>query len=410
MSEYTARYQHVSHKELYDGVNAGDPTQIDGLAAGWDSMKGTLDDLARDLKGDLEKLGNTWTGDAGREFQRRLSLIVDYSTTLSEGMADVRQGLTLMATHLRTAQKKAESPEETDDHDKAVSGAVKGGAMFGLPGAIVGGIVGHQQDKEEQEKAHQRMVQVVSELAAGYDLSAYGRMVSPPDPHEDLPYHPDTDTTTPSAGPGATTPGSVGGTGGSPTTGHKTMAAPKSPAHGPTGGSGLPGGDTGGGTTGGGTIGGTGTGTYPGTGTSLAGADPSLASPLPVAGGPTTTGLAGGGASTSGSGLLFGAPVGAAAGGLIAGGTGVLAGSGSGATAPAARPAGPTPAADNRAATGVGRAQLGKAGAAGNRAGLLGGHGHGDEDESAERLTWLTEDEMVWSDGETAAPPVLGAS
>ncbi|MBQ0895029.1 hypothetical protein KBX37_18300, partial [Micromonospora sp. U56] len=52
----------------------------------------------------------------------------------------------------------------------------------------------------------------------------------------------------------------------------------------------------------------------------------------------------------------------------------------------------------NRAAT---------AGGAG-RNGVIGGRGQHGEDESDERLTWLTEDEMVWHDGADTAPPVLG--
>ncbi|MEU5831968.1 hypothetical protein, partial [Micromonospora tulbaghiae] len=39
--------------------------------------------------------------------------------------------------------------------------------------------------------------------------------------------------------------------------------------------------------------------------------------------------------------------------------------------------------------------------------GLRGGHG---DDESDGRLTWLTEDEMVWGDGDAAPPPVLGGN
>src|SRR4051794_7595523 len=166
---------------------AGKPEQIEGVAAQWDALKGILDGLGRELSGDLEKLGHTWTGSAGREFQRRMTLIVEHAGALGEGMSDVKQALTLMASQLRTAHKQAESPDETDDHDKAASGAMKGAAVFGVPGAIVGGLLGHQQDKEEQEKAHQRMVTVVAELAAGYDLSAYGRVVAPRPAPTDLP-------------------------------------------------------------------------------------------------------------------------------------------------------------------------------------------------------------------------------
>ncbi|MEU4165249.1 WXG100 family type VII secretion target, partial [Actinoplanes sp. NPDC026670] len=153
MSEYTSRYQPVSHQELYDAVMAGQPGQIDGVAAQWTSLKGMLDGLSRELSGDLDKLANTWTGSASQEFQRRLTLVTDYADKLGEGMADVSRGLTLMAGELRTARKQAESPAETDDHDQAISGAAKG-AVFGVPGMVVGGLLGHQQDKAEQEKAH----------------------------------------------------------------------------------------------------------------------------------------------------------------------------------------------------------------------------------------------------------------
>ncbi|WP_229402635.1 WXG100 family type VII secretion target [Micromonospora okii] len=420
MSEYTARYEHVSHEKLYEAVNAGDPAQIDGLAAKWNSMKGTLDDLARDLRGDLDKLANGWTGDAGREFQRRLSLVVDYSTTLSEGMADVRQGLTLMATHLRTAKKEAESPEETDDHDQAVSGAVKGGVTFGLPGAIVGGIMGHQQDKAEQERAHKRMVKVVAELAAGYDLSAYGRLVDPPKPDRDLPYDPNTTPSTPSTGPGARKPGSAPNSRkGSPRRDGKTAPDPQAVLHGPGPGNGtvLSGVEPGGTHPGPGPVH-NGPGTTPGAGTdpgtSLAGADPVLGGTPPTGG--TTGGVGLGGATATaaagaGAGLLFGARPGAPAGGVLGGGTGSLAGSTRAAAPMAAKPAGGPPMTEHRPATSVGR--FGGNGAnngAANRAGVLGGAGRTGEDDSDERLTWLTEDEMVWSDGETGAPPVLGAS
>jgi hypothetical protein len=44
------------------------------------------------------------------------------------------------------------------------------------------------------------------------------------------------------------------------------------------------------------------------------------------------------------------------------------------------------------------------------RNGVLGGRGESDGEESDERLTWLTEDEMVWGDGGSALPPVLGTN
>ncbi|MFI6261792.1 WXG100 family type VII secretion target [Micromonospora sp. NPDC051006] len=424
MSEYTQRYQGVSHQELYNGLMAGKPEQIDGVAAQWSSLKGILDGLGRDLSGDLAKLANTWTGSAGNEFQRRLTLIVDHTGALGEGMADVQQALTMMAGQLRTAHKQAESPEETDDHDQAVNGALKG-AVFGVPGALVGGLIGHQQDKEEQEKAHQRMVNVVAELAAGYEFSAYGRIVTPPPPDPDTPGTVDSTGSTPRTGPQVSTPTAAPDSKGlNPKTGDATVATPDRLVGGPDTSHGTdPTGPTGTDTTG---LTGPGT-TAPQVGTSLAGA-----SELP--GGTLVTGAGvgapGGGAGTmtagAGSGL-FGPSGGAPAGGVV--GTGALASSATSSSTTSIRPTGGTAAAEGRSASGVGRSMDGRRGDGGareaatarqgvgrgrgagaNRPGVLGGHGQHDEDESDERLTWLTEDEMVWQDGRDAPPSVLGTT
>ncbi|MEU5904028.1 WXG100 family type VII secretion target [Micromonospora sp. NPDC047527] len=428
MSEYTQRYQGNSHQQLYDAVMAGEPEQIEALAAKWATLKGILDSLSRELSGDLAKLGNSWTGSAGREFQRRLTLIVDHTDALSEGMSGVQQGLTMMAGQLRTAHKKAESPDETDDNDRAISGALKG-AVFGLPGAVVGGVMGHQQDKAEQEKAHQRMVNVVAELAAGYDLSAYDRVVDPPHPHAETPKTTNQDQTTPRGVPATDTPSAAPtATKSTAHTGGATVAPTHSSAS-PVPGGGTVTGEVGGTTTGGtpGVV--TGPGGSEGT-TSLAGADPLLGGALLAGGtaglvglsGPTTAPASAG----SGPGLLFGAPGGAPAGGVLR--TSALAGSSSTPTV-SARPAGGAAATEARSASGVGRGidgrrgeATGRSAAAGsgrpgsgraagaNRPGILGGHGQPTDDESDERLTWLTEDEMVWRDSGDAAPPVLGTA
>ncbi|MCX5068892.1 hypothetical protein OOJ91_23910 [Micromonospora lupini] len=417
MSEYTQRYQDKSHRELYDAVMAGKPEQIEGIAAQWAALKGILDGLGRELSGDLEKLGNTWTGSAGREFQRRLTFVVDHSDALGDGMSGIKQGLTMMAGQLRTAHKQAESPEETDDNDQAISGALKG-AAFGLPGAVVGGIMGHQQDKEEQEKAHQRMVNVVAELAAGYDLSAYDRVVDPPHPHPDTPQTTNHDRPTPRSGPATTTPSAApSATGLTAHTGGATVGTPDGVAPPPAGGGGsVPGQDAGSSVV---VIGPEGSGSdLEGSTTSLAGADPLLGGAAGVAGLSGSTAVAA--SAAGGSSLLFGAP----AGGVLR--TSALAGSSSTPT-PAARPTGGAAAAESRSASGVGRSIDGRRGEPGraavggrqglsgsgrgaNRPGVLGGHGRPEDDESDERLTWLTEDEMVWRDAGDEAPPVLGTA
>ncbi|WFE33422.1 WXG100 family type VII secretion target [Micromonospora sp. WMMD975] len=417
MSEYTQRYQHVSHEELYQGVNAGDPKQIDGLSAQWTSLKDTLDDLARDLGADLDALAKTWTGDAAHEFQRRLTMVGGYSGNLAEGMTGIRQALDMMAGDLRTAQTTAESPEKTDDNDKLLSGAGKGFLLGGAPGALIGGIIGHQQDEAEQEKAHQRMVQVVAKLAEGYDFSAYGRIVVPEPPPTDLPGHHDRDDPTLHNGPSVKTPASGPGLGsfgpganGSATTSGVHHTAPTSG----TPGGGAPGGGDPGSHPGAGAPGSVPTGgTVDPTGTSLAGAGPLTS----VTGGPTVGGNPAT-VTTGGGGGLFGGP------GVLS--TGSLAGTGP--TAASAGRLGGAPGVDSGSAAGTGRLtsgrgltvesesrSTGRTNATGRpamagRNGVLGARGGHDDDESDGRLTWLTEDEMVWGDGGAAPPPVLGGN
>ncbi|MFE9190716.1 WXG100 family type VII secretion target [Micromonospora sp. NPDC007208] len=427
MSEYTQRYQGSSHQQLYDGLMAGKPEQIEGVATQWAELKGILDGLGRELSGDLDKLGNTWTGSAGREFHRRLSLIVAHTDALGEGMAGIKQGLTMMADHLRAAHKQAESPEETDDNDKAIGGAIKGGAAFGLTGLIVGGIAGHQQDKAEQEKAHQRMVNLVADLASSYDISAYDRVVDPPPPDPDTPSTTSKDSTTPQS-VSAIARVSGGPTTGTDTgrTGDATISTPDRVAQLPDGGSNPD--EVGSGTGGNPAVvtGPTGAGSDPANlGTSLAGADPLVGGALLGGGAAGLVGLSGPGgvpaASNTGPGLLYGAPGGAPAGGVLR--SGALAGSGNAAPTSARPTAAGTAPAESRAASGVGRSIDGQRGGSGGRAavaggnarpgsggrpGVLGGRGAAQDDDSDERLTWLTEDEMVWQGDEKPAPPVLG--
>ncbi|MEU8252834.1 WXG100 family type VII secretion target [Micromonospora inaquosa] len=428
MSEYTQRYQGNSHQQLYDGLMAGKPEQIEGVATQWAELKGILDGLGRELSGDLDKLANTWTGSAGREFHRRLNLIVAHSDALGEGMAGIKQGLTMMADHLRAAHKKAESPEETDDNDKAIGGAIKGGAIFGLTGLIVGGIAGHQQDKAEQEKAHQRMVNLVADLASSYDISAYDRVVDPPPPDPDTPSTASKDPTTPhSVSAIAKVTGGPNTSTHTVRTGDATISTPDRVAQLPGHGSVT---DEVGAGIGGSPAVATGPvgvgGDLTGRGTSLAGADPLVGGALLGGGVAGLAGLsapAGGPAAAStGPGLLYGAPGGAPAGGVLR--SGALAGSGNAPPASARPTGGGAAPAESRAANGVGRSIDGqrsgsggrpavtggnsRPGAGGGRPGVLGGRGGTQDDDSDERQTWLTEDEMVWQGDDKPAPSVLG--
>lgn len=435
MSDFYGRYQHVSHAELYQQLMAGQPGQIDGLAAEWQTMEQTLNSLAGDLESDLEKLRNSWQSASGEEFQRRVGAIVTYARDLADSFHNVREGLTMMSGPLREAQAKAEHPDETDDYDKTVKGALFG-SLAGVPGMVIGGIYGHQKDKEEREKAHQRMVRLVANLAADYDVTKETRWRG--------------SVAAPAALPGSATRGGLAtsaagastnvaaaptaGSGGS--VGNKDVATPAAAQPGPAGGNGSavpPGGVVPDVEEYGTTL--SGVGGAPGT--TLVGAG-GLTGPTASAGGSIPgTGTAGqpGGATAN---LLSG---GTAAGGRMApvrggmdagraamppGRSGVLGnqrgidlgvrGGGadqgrSGATSGRAATAGSQSGAAGRAAGAGG--QSGTSGRAGGAAvrGAVGPMGRTpmQDDQQDERLTWLTEDDLVWQNNDDVPPPVLGS-
>ncbi|WP_320065908.1 hypothetical protein [Micromonospora sp. RTGN7] len=413
--EYVQRYQPVSHEQLYQGVQSGNADQVDTLAAEWSSMKDTVDGLGRALREDLDALDRTWAGDAGDEFQRRVGLVVRYSTSLASGMSSVHEGLSLISEPLRSAKKESESPDETDDHDKAVSGAAKG-SLFGPAGAVIGAIAGHQQDEEEREKAHQRMVKVVAELAASYDVSTFDRWNPPDPPPVGTPGGVDDNSSAPRSGPGASAPANLPRSGSPAHTGTSRAHDPGAGSHHAAfdeddplqdSGSEFVAGPTG-----------------PGSGTSLAGADLSLGAGALLTG--WTAGAGGMVASTARGTRAAGAGTGALSGFSTAIPTGGVLGAGGAGSTQMGRPAVSGAGLDGRTATGTSRADASRPGAAGagersaaggrsgaagaTRPGVLGGAASstGDDDESTTRSTWLTEDDMDWRGGAGSTPPVLG--
>ncbi|HEX5540319.1 MAG TPA: hypothetical protein VFX60_01955 [Micromonospora sp.] len=410
--EFQQRYEHLSHRQLYSQLMAGDPEQVERLASQWSSLQTTADGLARSLQSDLNKLTAGWSSAAGTEFSRRIGLIKTFADNLAAEFGNVDRGLMLMAGPLRRAKAQAEHPDETDDHDKAVKGAVVGGVIGGPAGAVVGGFFGHRQDQAEQERARKRMVQLIAGLAAEYDVTDHAnwpvQVVSPP---PDLPRGTSDDSSSPTRGPQVAAPTAAPKSGTSTGIQRADVAAPQTPREAPSSGASQAAVGMGfagsGGSAGGEGLLGADQDEY---GTSLAGTG--------GASGPTVSGWAagaGGAALAAGGaaprpGMPAGPPPAQApmpSAGVLGAATGMSGAEGKAATT-AGRGAG------MRAQHGGGNLSrgaqdvIGRSGADANRSAAGTRPAVGSATEADERLTWLTEDEMVWHGDEHAAPSVLG--
>ncbi|HEY3505127.1 MAG TPA: hypothetical protein VGN37_20370 [Actinocatenispora sp.] len=345
------KYKKYSHDDLYKWLKAGDPNQVDGLLDEWKKIVDGTHDMSTNLDTELETLGGQWTSASGDEFDRRMGKVSSFANNLSIDIGTFRTTLQSMSTELRNAQKQNEDPENTDDNDSTVGGAVVGYVVAGPVGGLVGGIMGHNRDKEQREQAKNRMVQLVAGLAGEYQTGEYDWTAPPIDP--ELPgddVQPTTDPTK-SADPGS-------GTSATPTidpTAHHDNKDPKFDVHRPDapdiGTSNVD------------------DGTGDGGRVDMIGSNPN---------GSSLAGAGGGGPSGAGVGTgtgLASAPSGASAGGAGGGFAPVAAGGGGG-------------------------GRVSSPGGTGSR--------RSGEDDVEEYSTWLTEDDEVWGGDQDAASGLLG--
>jgi hypothetical protein len=375
--DYQTKYGALTHEQLYKQLMAGDPDQVDAVAAKISSLRDTLGSLHDSLQTDLAGLAKGWSSDAGVEYQHRLGVIGTFAADLHTDLDSVHTTLTGWSGLLREAKKHAENPADTDGNSNTIKDAAIGAAA-GSPlgplgmaaGGLIGGFMGHNQDEEERQKAHERMITLVANLAADYVTS--DRM--PSDAAQ-------AGTDLPIGSTGAMPTGSLGQTTQTPTSVRPTGdgSVPGQPVVEPTTTDGV---------------------------TSLAGAGDQVGG---VGGGDSLA--AGGVPGITGGGLLSPAA-------LAAGGLGVAA-VGLGALGANGLPLTGASLANAEASGGVGRPGNLFSGVRGDGVdeGALGinrGTGgaaaarNAGEDEDEEHSTWLTEDEMVWGDDQPNAPAVLG--
>jgi uncharacterized protein YukE len=187
--EFYERYRQKTHEELAAMLAAGQPNQVQQLVTVWKSIEITIGGLGASLRGDLDRLLRGWESASGREFDSRVGLIATYAQQLAEELTSIHTGLSSMGGALAEAKAKAELPDakpKPAGNSAATTGALAG-ALLGpagmLVGGVIGGALGHEADATEQRKAHERMVVLVSELAAQYrviDYTTWPNSVPPP--------------------------------------------------------------------------------------------------------------------------------------------------------------------------------------------------------------------------------------
>jgi len=172
--EYYERYRRVEHGQLYRELRAGSPRHLDALADTWHTVAESLRTTAEAMRVDLAEMLASWTGEGSREFQYRLGLVATFTEVLAGEAETMRAGLAAMSEDLAAAQRLAdpEAPTTTEwSHERVLA-------------ATLGLVV----TDEQRTESHDRLVQLVAELAVSYDLTDSRTWSTPrPPPSPDLP-------------------------------------------------------------------------------------------------------------------------------------------------------------------------------------------------------------------------------
>ena len=171
--ELYERYRRLSHTELYRQLAAGSPTEVTRLAASWRAVENAMSSFAAALRRDLAALRPHWEGTGGQEYQYRVGLIATVAEQLAEEATAIRTGLTLMATTLADAQRRAE-PDHSDTPEWTVTG-------------VLGPELGHAVSAAERTRAQETLARLVADLAADYALTRHQNWRALPAVPVDLP-------------------------------------------------------------------------------------------------------------------------------------------------------------------------------------------------------------------------------
>ncbi len=312
-----------------------------------------------------------------------MGAISGFASTLADDFNEMHDCLSLMSSDLRSAQKNAEGPDNSNSN--MIEDAAIGTAILGPAGGVLGGLWGHHQDDVAKQQAHDRMVNLIAALAGQYELRQQ-RFPAPPMDPDGLPGSGTGGHATPASGPGGTS--LSGGTGalGRPQSNPTRQVTPTGTSAVSPFGQPQPAATT--------------------SGTSLAGAGAA------VLGTSGLSALALSALGPAGLGPLVGTtgadgvPGGGARNGVIGADDELTGRGGTGAAGARGGQSGSGTAEEDEMAARGNRAAMGTG--SGNRSALTGRTGEGHEDEADERLTWLTEDEMVWGGDAATPPPVLG--
>lgn len=172
--EYYERYRRVEHAQLYRELRAGSPRRTDALADHWHTVAESLRATATAARTDLAELQTSWVGEGSREYQYRLGLVAAWAETLADEAEKMRAGLTTMSAELAEAQRKAD-PEPAESAEWAHD-------------AVLASTLGLVATDAQRGQSHERMAQLVAELAVAYELADSRTWTTPrPPPSPDLP-------------------------------------------------------------------------------------------------------------------------------------------------------------------------------------------------------------------------------
>ncbi|MEU6858321.1 hypothetical protein AB0B28_05525 [Glycomyces sp. NPDC046736] len=179
-----AYYQNnYTHEQLWDMLHAGDDYKVERAGSIWTSASSGMKAAREELDVHVTGLRTQWKGAASDEFDGRMNIIKQYSVEAENGMKSVGE-ITIpgLANALKTAQTNSESlnPAYIDEYEDWVESKKQVDASS--PEAQTNKTQWQQEYRNELDKSHGELAQIVADLGDVYATARETRFEIPPEP------------------------------------------------------------------------------------------------------------------------------------------------------------------------------------------------------------------------------------
>ncbi|MBS2964980.1 PPE domain-containing protein, partial [Actinocrinis puniceicyclus] len=161
-------YSNVSHQELYNYVQSGDPNAMSDTAQAWQSHATQLQEATQELQTNLTAIQSQWQGAAADTYFQHSQTVATKMQTHADNASNTSVAVTNTASALSWARGNMPSPpswaeQQAANIDSNAATGIVAGLLTGGEANIISEIAKH-----DIAQRHQQAVSTMTQLASAY--------------------------------------------------------------------------------------------------------------------------------------------------------------------------------------------------------------------------------------------------